>query len=227
MLREDILKDLESSLEVIKNKGHTVISPAALEAFISKEKDLITTPSLGERQLREENKRELVLSARATDPAESYKAAIEAGQTTINIAILVNGGAAVAVLAFLGNVLSRPGAPTLGLVGIAVVLYAFALGVRAAALASFNRYHSQDAFTDVLIWAATGDRSRDERDSRRQVAEEFRDKAVEHCFKAFRSFVFAVGIAFGVLVYWSIAMPATSTTSTARVEHAATTNGKH
>ncbi|WP_367395177.1 hypothetical protein [Cupriavidus sp. Agwp_2] len=193
-------------MEVIQKKGHTIVSPAAIKAFLDEERRLLAIQSPEGTKLREGNRLGLVMSARATDPAESFKGATDAGQTTVCAAILINGGGAVMALVLLGVVMSRTGIPMLGLAGIAAVLAAFSLGVRAAASAFLNRYQSQDAYCDVYSWAASGERPREEQYKRRRMAEEFRDKALADCASAFRRFIVGVWIAFWVLIYLAYAL---------------------
>ncbi|MGX6564755.1 hypothetical protein [Cupriavidus necator] len=218
MNKEDIIEDLKAALKRVADNGHTIISPAALRAFLAEEEPLVTNlPWPDEAEHREKNRNKLILSATAPDPGESYKAAIEAGQTAINVAILLNGGAAVAFLAFLGSILSRSPLPNFG--AMIFPLFIFACGALTAARASFQRYCSQDVFTDVHIWASTGERSRGERDERRRIAREFQEKAVSNCRDSLRLFFGGLVMGIVALSFWPSAPSSTTASSQGQAVH--------
>lgn len=75
---------------------------------------------------------------------EGDRLVTEAGREALRSALLINGGAAVALLAFLGAVLSKE---NLGRLGLAMIgpLASFAVGVFFAALGFGVRYLSQEA----------------------------------------------------------------------------------
>lgn len=89
------------------------------------------------------------LSSNSMMSIEMLKATIEAGQTALRSAIVVNGGAAATVLAFAGNAITkgqiRPGMPLLTQIGSA--LFWFMLGVGSAGVASGFRYLSQASYS--------------------------------------------------------------------------------
>jgi hypothetical protein len=89
------------------------------------------------------------LSADSAMNVELFKAAMEAGQTALRSAIVINGGAAVTVLAFAGNAITKgqviPGAPLLTAIGAALLW--FMVGVGGAGVASGFRYLSQFAYS--------------------------------------------------------------------------------
>ncbi|WP_367395288.1 hypothetical protein [Cupriavidus sp. Agwp_2] len=80
---EDLVDDLNASLQVMSDSGRTAISPTGIRTFLAEERGLITSVTAQEAQLREQNRKNLILTAEATDPADSYRAAIEAAQTAI------------------------------------------------------------------------------------------------------------------------------------------------
>lgn len=89
------------------------------------------------------------LSAHSTMSVEMLKSTVEAGQTALRSAIVINGGAAATVLAFAGNAITKgqifPGLPLLTHVGAALLWFMFGLG--AAGIATGFRYLSQFAYT--------------------------------------------------------------------------------
>ncbi|SRR6266852_2927538 len=77
---------------------------------------------------------------------ESFKTAIDSGKNALQTAILINGGAAVALLAFLGNILTKdtPSRASLKF-PLSAALLCFGLGVLASALAAAFVYFAQSA----------------------------------------------------------------------------------
>jgi hypothetical protein len=68
------------------------------------------------------------------------KAAIDISQVALRTAVLINGGAAIAVLAFIGNLTSGGKVPLNKLADVAVSLESFAWGVAIGALATAFAY---------------------------------------------------------------------------------------
>jgi hypothetical protein len=75
---------------------------------------------------------------------EMFKATLETGQTAIKSLTIINGGAAIALLAFVGNALNKD--KPIDISGFHCPLTIFVAGVGLAALASASRYFSQDAY---------------------------------------------------------------------------------
>lgn len=76
---------------------------------------------------------------------EMFKSVLEAGQTALKSATIINGGAAAALLAFLGNLLTKdaPQGTTFPIPEISFAMLIFVIGVGSAGLASGLRYLSQ------------------------------------------------------------------------------------
>jgi hypothetical protein len=98
-----------------------------------------------------------------TFEVEMFKAVIEAGQTALRSALLINGGAAAALLAFLGNLLTKTPSANSGTlvsgVGFALLIFVCSLG--SAGVASGFRYLSQFCYAHqngdcANSWIAAG-----------------------------------------------------------------------
>lgn len=76
---------------------------------------------------------------------EMFKSVIEAGQTALKTATIINGGAAAALLAFLGNLLTKEAPPgvVFPIPAISFAMLIFVVGVGCAGIASGTRYLSQ------------------------------------------------------------------------------------
>ena len=82
--------------------------------------------------------------AQQQQQVEMFRSVIATGQTALKTSLLINGGATVALLAFLGHVLSNPRAGNLVPV-LSFSLYLFGLGVLLGAVATGFTYLAQSA----------------------------------------------------------------------------------
>lgn len=84
------------------------------------------------------------------------QAAIKAGEETVKASLLINGGSAVAMLAFIGTLASKDTLPRLHLMEITKPLLWFGAGVALAAVGSAAAY-----FTNLMIAGASTHKSRE------------------------------------------------------------------
>lgn len=162
MTAEVIISELRKVLAEMKERGQTAVMIAGLEEYFSvMEKEDAKSPML---KLTDEQRHELSITQLELDNEkwkvntagqfaiglELFKAVIEAGQTAVKSLIVMNGAAAIALLAFLGNILSR--GPNFGesvIVGkINTAMIIFFAGVGFAGATSCFRYLSQALYAD-------------------------------------------------------------------------------
>jgi hypothetical protein len=82
---------------------------------------------------------------------EGFRQVIALGQSTLKSIMLINGGAAVALLAFLGNLITRSGSST-NIVAFAGSMSMFVVGVFLAAVAYATTYFSQLFYGGEKKW---------------------------------------------------------------------------
>ena len=82
---------------------------------------------------------------------EGFKQVIALGQSTLKSIMLINGGAAVALLAFLGNLLSKSGS-NVGLLPFANSMLTFVIGVFISAVAYALTYFRQLFYNGTKPW---------------------------------------------------------------------------
>ena len=82
---------------------------------------------------------------------EGFRQIIALGQSTLKSMMLINGGAAVALLAFLGNLITRSGSST-NVVAFAGSMRLFVIGVFLAAVAYATTYFSQLFYDGEKDW---------------------------------------------------------------------------
>lgn len=137
----DAVSRLRAELEVLKRQGQVSVTIASLESYLSSTSAAADFARPGEVE---------VAMAKAGfefqngASLEMFKSVIEAGRTTLNALILMNGGAAVALLAFLGNSITKaPPDPRLQLRSISFAMLLFVLGVGLAGVSMGLRYLTQ------------------------------------------------------------------------------------
>jgi hypothetical protein len=134
MNESDPLNRLRNTLKSLKGKGQTVVPIADVQ----RELDAAGGNSIEtwkEDRLRDR----LQYETEVQFVIEGSKAAVAAGQAALKSAILINGGAAVACLAFLGSLVQR-GTP---IQGFRCVLICFAVGTLLSAMGSGGTYLAQ------------------------------------------------------------------------------------
>lgn len=140
METKEAIDKLKSDLAGIKAQGQETIPIEGLENYLSAlEKD--ASASLESRKLEFQG----MLAdhdARVKFDIEIFKTANEAGREALKAALIINGGAVIAFLGFLGSMLSKGGAEALGL-KLTIPLCSFGFGVLFAALGFGVRYLTQ------------------------------------------------------------------------------------
>ena len=164
MRTENLIGELRKIFSEMKNNGQTAVAISILETYFNDIEKIINDPQsqLSEKQLHELTLKQLEINnekwkvqteSRTAFGIELFRAVIEAGQTAIKSLILMNGGAAIALLAFLGNLLSRP--PNVGdtvlIAKINTAMLIFLGGVALAGMTSAIRYISQALYADIDI----------------------------------------------------------------------------
>ena len=155
----DLILDLSASVEKLKAQGNVTIPISELETYLNEIARII---SAQESVSAEEPQRTVAArkfehdfevwkvqaSLQNTSNLEMFKSVTEAGQAALKSAIIINGGAALALLAFVGNLmaLQTEDAPTFELTGIGSALLVFLLGVGAAGLSSGISYLVQASY---------------------------------------------------------------------------------
>jgi len=98
---------------------------------------------------------------------DMFNAVITSGQSAMKYMILINGGACMAMLAFIGGVFDKNEALAGGMAG---ALACFGLGVLLAALVSGSTYLSQHAYGQAAMMEGSEHRNHYQRGDRWRVA---------------------------------------------------------
>ncbi len=161
MKTTDLINDLRTALGDVKARGNTTIPLSGLETYLS---EMEKIHNEDDSLVKQNTQREEAIQQFEYDmevwkvkaPLENaaalkmFDSVIEAGQTAIKSATLINGGAAVALLAFLGNLLTKE--PPLNVIfpiqELSLSMLIFFLGVGFSGSATAARYFSQAAYSD-------------------------------------------------------------------------------
>ncbi|MBS3911210.1 MAG: hypothetical protein KGZ70_10800 [Hydrogenophaga sp.] len=147
------IDQIRTALAEVRGSGQTAVDIAALLTFLdSVEADAPADAEIRKlnhdsqlTQYKAEHERHLAYYKASTDAEqEMFKSVIETAKTALSTSILVNGGATVALLAFLGNLLakSQPAAAAMQ-AALNVSIICFALGVLLGAAATGTTYCAQ------------------------------------------------------------------------------------
>ena len=164
----DLIADLRKALSDVKNDGHTTIPVAGLEGYLANVESIIKNQSQADQEIIKRDEAwkkyqsdlkvwEIQTNVKSTFDTEMFKSVIEAGLNALKSAIIINGGAAVALLAFLGSLITKESSNSACIYPISAIGYAlliFIFGVGFAGLASGFRYLAQFCYGSA--WRKTG-----------------------------------------------------------------------
>jgi hypothetical protein len=151
-----LINDLRGALKHTKNNGQSVVVIDRLEAYLNSVEPLAnaTNNHAAQHAARQKFEDDMeVYKLRSAYDLAMFNAVIEAGLTALKSALIINGGAAVALLAFIGGILGEPKAKTsfvLSDIGFALLMFLFGAGC--AGTASGVRYLCQ--FFYAQSWEA-------------------------------------------------------------------------
>lgn len=148
---KELLVDLRDAL---KGVTQPTVQVDALNKYLDNwEKSAAETQTQTEAQhTRELEQWKAQLAASSATSIEMFKAVIEAGQTALKSSIVINGGAAAALLALLAEGLKSNGAGQWGalLSPLGTAWLMFMLGLGCAGIATAFRYLSQALYSNAL-----------------------------------------------------------------------------
>ena len=140
-----VIDNLKIALTDAKAKGHETVAIAALEAYL----DALRTNAAQSIEFQKiETQHTLAhLDVQTKHRIEMFKAVIESGREALNALVLVNGGAVIALLGFMGATISKGLPPALGL-SLTLPILQFGIGVLMGAIGFATRYLSQTCYSE-------------------------------------------------------------------------------
>ncbi len=162
MNAKEVIDDLGGALAEVKEQGQKVVSVAALESYLANLKGHVEKVGELDRikldsdlaSFRAEHERILAhYDAQQKHSVEIIRSVFAYGQAALKSSILINGGAAAALLAFIGKIWSEEtGQAAVNALTNALVLFSF--GVLAGAIGTAATYLSQLSYTSS--WTKIG-----------------------------------------------------------------------
>lgn len=140
-----VIDNLKTALADVKAKGHENVSINALETYLEN----LRTNAGSSMELRKlEDQRTLAhYDAQTKHNIEMFRSVIESGREALNSLVLINGGAVIALLGFMGATISKGLPQALG-ANLAMPVLQFGIGVLMGGLGFAARYFSQAYFTE-------------------------------------------------------------------------------
>lgn len=136
----EVIQDLENALADVKNNGRETVAVAALEKYLGNLR-LDASYSIEFRKI--ETQHTLAnFDSQTKHSIEMFKSVIDAGREALNALILINGGAVIALLGFMGATISKGMPNSLGY-ELTFPLLQFGFGVLVGALGFGSRYIAQ------------------------------------------------------------------------------------
>ncbi len=156
MTADKLINEIKSAVQQAQDEGIESISAQSLQKYLSELEHQVST-SNSESQLQPQesfvlaqyraNHESTIEHYKAINASnlEHFKTVISSGQTALKSAILINGGGSVALLTFIGKIISN--GPIMNHASeLPLSLICFVLGVLSAAVASGTTYLAQSSF---------------------------------------------------------------------------------
>lgn len=158
MYEKETIQEIKKVIVDLKNKGHQSMSVDVFISYLDEFENNIGnynnfSRNKFESQLalhRAEHERNLAhYDAQQQHALEMLRAVIGYGQAALKSALLINGGAAAALLAFIGNIWAK-GITAAAVVPLTNSIVFFAFGVLSAALGTGTTYVTQYCYLEKL-----------------------------------------------------------------------------
>lgn len=155
MKAKDVVANIKTAVEATKAEGHSTVSIDALMTFLEgmdKEAEIDSHYQSLEHQSRltnfkAENDRHIAAVNNAnTHSLEMFRSVITTGQSALKSSMIINGGAAVALLAFSGKIWQTETSQVVANSLTASIIY-FCLGVLLVTSAAGTTYLAQYAYS--------------------------------------------------------------------------------
>jgi hypothetical protein len=147
MESQEVIDAFRNQLVQVEGLGHQQVNVSGLRAYLDAlEKDA------GASQAYRNREHAGMLAhhaAQSQNSIEMLKAVIESGKSALNALLLINGGASVALLGVMSNLVGRDGGAILAKY-LALPLLQFGIGVLLGALGFAFRYLSQACYADSM-----------------------------------------------------------------------------
>lgn len=137
---KDVILQIKTALSDVEVKGQAFVHIQALKQFLDAiEKSAIVT--IEAQKLQHQSNLEWY-KAQHQSQLEMFKSTMESAHSALKASLIVNGGAAISLLAFVGNIWSKTQTASVAH-ALAATIACFSSGVMLGGLASFVTYFTQ------------------------------------------------------------------------------------
>jgi hypothetical protein len=145
MESNEIISDFRAQLDAVQNAGQQQVEVAALRSYL----DALERDAHSSQEFRNREHAGMLAhySAKTQHSLEMVKAVIETGKSALDALLIVNGGAAVALLGVMSNLAGREGGASLARY-LSLPLLQFGVGVLLGVIGFGLRYLSQAAYSE-------------------------------------------------------------------------------
>jgi len=152
MKAQTLIRDMEADIQAFEEKGITEIKLKNFKAYLEEikeiakeqeEKDALQTQRDLAFYAAKNTAKIAYYNARMKRISDGFHAVITIGQGALKSGALINGGACVALLAFIGNILTKDASM---ISGLSTALLIFGGGVLFAAISSGTTYLAQESY---------------------------------------------------------------------------------
>lgn len=164
-----LINELREAIQNIKKSGQEVLSIDRLNSYLDEVQKIWESAKNNSEQEQHRIERELahsqkqfendmeVAKIRSAESLAMFNSVIEAGLNALKSAIIINGGAAIALLAFIGGILQKDEhTKVIEISSIGYALLVFVFGAGLSGMATGVRYLAQFLYSGALIKSYQG-----------------------------------------------------------------------
>ena len=183
MESKEVIEAFRKQLDQVEGQGGQQVQVSALRAYLNAlEKDADSS----QEYRRQEHEGMLAhYTAKTQHSIEMLKAVLEAGKSALHALLIINGGAVVALLGVLSNLVGKAGGSDFA-IALALPLLLFGIGVLAGATGFAFRYFSQACYSE----------SDDDNDKYEKWGDRFRYSAIATALGGYALFGIAIAYSY-------------------------------
>lgn len=145
MESREVIESFRKQLDQVEGQGGQQVQVSALRAYL----DALEKDADASQEYRRQKHEGMLAhyTAQTQHSIEMLKAVLEAGKSALQSLLIINGGAVVALLGVLSNLVGKPNGPEFA-IRLALPLLLFGIGVLAGAVGFALRYFSQACYSE-------------------------------------------------------------------------------
>ena len=185
----ELIDSFRKQLDQVESRGLQQVQVSSLRAYL----DVLVRDAGSSQEIRKQKHEGMLAhyAAKNQHSIEMIKAVLETGKSALHALLIINGGAAIALLGVMSNLAGRPGGDLLARY-LSLPMLQFGIGVLVGAFGFAFRYLSQACYAESTKY----------KDKYQMWGDRFRDGAILSAFSGYVLFGFAVVNAYQSVI-WS------------------------